>query len=343
MPVRIRIYFRIPQYPSTGTNLVQILKCNDAAVDNEFSAYVSGNSGALVCRLSAQGTLVTTNITIATATTYILELAAYAGETVLELYNTSGVLLGSKRSATGFAAGALYTQVDIGARTISLVSSTEAFEILIDDVAVNDSNTYGNLHLHHNSQTIGPGTSPGFKQPNAAGAYAEFIGVGDLVNLYLNVDEWPPDGDTTYNHPNPAGVVLNRDAHKIADYSGSNTVRSVVIMFCAKFVLTSGDSLFGYYAEGDSTLRGAKQSDYSAGSVYIYIGVIIDEQPSGAALTNAFYNGIQPAYQRTAAQTLADSWNMTAITVHYEEGVALSSKSLAVPHPIRNQMTLLGM
>jgi len=61
--------------------------------------------------------------------------------------------------------------------------------------------------------------------PTGAGASGQFTGVGDTANLYANVDDPTPDGDSTYNYSNTAG---NNDSFVCGDITAlSSTIYGV--------------------------------------------------------------------------------------------------------------------
>ncbi len=127
-------------------------------------------------------------------------------------------------------------------------------------------------------------TPPDYKRyywmaPNGDGNYSQWVGQdGDSLNNYQNVDEIPPDDDTTYN---VSGTSTNRDSYAMSNVSldGSETPDAVIPVAVARGD-GSASTLTLFVRQGGTNQDGSAQN---IGTSYGTIWERFSTDPGGGA------------------------------------------------------------
>lgn len=343
MPARIRCYIKVDAFPTpaAGNTYATIMYFADSAVLNEEFGFIVNmtSAGVLSIRTRRNGGIQSGNgVTISLSTVYRVECYRNASESTTYVYSAAGLYLGSHKSTVGgdFTTYPTYGVLQVGTEVgSSPTPPTGAYDIYIDDVAVND-NEVG----LESSTYMRPGTCPGLVTVTSAGTYAEWLDETSGASSYTNIDEWP-SSHTDFNYPPAAPPNQVRDAFNLTNYpgvgAGGKNVTSVAMLF--NFGLTgrlwANGPIMGYY-DGTTAYTAGPSTEVANQNGVIFGGL----GNSGAAFwTNAAYNATQVYYARDSGDTAMDI-AMDAVAIEYEEGPAVPlGKALTVDQTINRAGT----
>lgn len=129
------------------------------------------------------------------------------------------------------------------------------------------------------------------KQPSGAGAHADFTGVSGAN--YANVDEIPPDDDTTYNH---SSTINATDTFAFADIASSGTVYAVEPLIYAR--KDDANARVAHQVTREGATDYEQTTDFNLSDTYAYFSEIMTANPStGSPWTLAEFNASEFGYK----------------------------------------------
>ena len=275
----VRFYINIRSVSSSGS--VQLFALLDAN-GNRHMAFRFAPAGGLVnVRLYVGDTDTGQFFTVPLGLWVMIEVHLLVGAAGIVEIRRNGELVLSWQGNTQGARGATVGHIAIAS------GSTVAGEVWFDDVAVND--TQGTV----NNGWVGPG-SVRLLAPNG-NAQSQWTLVGASFQ-YQAVDEFPPDGDTSYVEAPSVGA---EDLYAMADTgaSSSATIKAVRWLATAKQT-ASGTRFVPVLNVGGTKYTGP---ELEPGVDYTFLTAIWDVNPAtGQPWSPSDVDALQAGVRRTA-------------------------------------------
>lgn len=276
------LYFRWAVYPEgfgSGTGYALIFQALDSAAAIQISITANTANQLSVRRGSDGGTILgTSGAGLTLNKWHVIELwlkiADSGGEAELKI---NGVLEVDFNGDTKQTAIADMQHIKWQSGT----TGSRFYPCYVDDIAINDT-----TGAQQNSW-IGRGTILGFV-PDGAGNYAQFT--PSAGSNYQNVEEVPPDDDTTHNEDN---VVDQKDSFTMGDIGAIGSISAVCWWARAKMVDGTGN-LARLLRIASSDYQG---SDLGLLTSYAYVFDILELNPDDSQpWEQADVNGLEAGY-----------------------------------------------
>lgn len=290
----IRFYFLYLTKPASGSE--RIMNVLTSAPANKILIYLN-SSGQLVARDSGAVTVLGTGTTVLTSNTwYCIEVKCSTGASSAWEVRINGV---SEISGTGNLGAGNAGWVVLGKAGNT---SSQTIDCYYDDFFWSDS------------AYPGPGQCCVLLPINNGSNLTWTIGAGSGLH-YQQVDEVPPDGDTTYLlSPLASGSVETEqltDAIAAAGVSaGFNCVNSVKSLIIVKQNASAGTVTVRFISNGTNS---DTASNYTTTAAYVGIGKLFDTDPHTSAAWVTLNLGFQTVIEvgavcQSAVQQVRMTW-----------------------------------